>query len=99
MEFFHKRFEFFERGVAFIKPLSADNVSDRSDAGKNESGIVFCAFQQEICRFFIEMMRFHPSENGGAAHRGQNNAVFYFAISDFPGRKQAFVLAIHKMPP
>ena len=59
----HKRFEMSERAFALVKPISADNVSDGRNTRQNKADVVLCPIEQEVCGFFVEVMRFHPTED------------------------------------
>ena len=62
MDLFHIGFQLSECAFRLVKPLSADEVPERRDAGDDESDVVFCALEEEIRRVLVEVVRFHPAE-------------------------------------
>ena len=90
VELHHVLLQLLEHLVILIQPLSAGNaqlVPDTLHAGQDETYTVLGPVEQEVCRFFIEVVWLQPTEQGSAAHGALDYAVLYFHIADFPGCK------------
>ena len=95
MELLHILLEILEHLLVLVQPTAADGVLDALHAGQDQADAVLRAVEQEVCRFFIEMARLHPAEQGRAAHGALDDAVLDLNIADLPRRKQGFILGIH----
>ena len=77
----------FEVGVhllVLVEPLAEHGIVDRLTAGENKTYVVFCYFHDKACAVFIEVVLLHPSEEVGAAHAREHDAVLDFAVADLP---------------
>ena len=96
----HIGFEFLESALRFVKPLSADEVSQRRDAGDDEPDVILRALEEESSRVLIEVMRLHPTEQRRSPHGTEHDAVLYLHIADLPRSEQRFVDLVHNgFPP
>ena len=95
VDLLHIRFELFESALRLVEPLSADEVPQRRDAGDDETDIVFRAFEEEIRRVLVEVMRLHPAEQRRSAHGTQHDAVFDLHIADLPRGEQGLISFVH----
>ena len=82
MNFTHKGLELCEHLFVLPKPASADRVAKRCNTGDNQTDIVFGSLKEKVRRFLVKMIRFHPTEKRGSAHRTQDNSVFDFDVTD-----------------
>ncbi|MBO7177306.1 MAG: NAD(P)-binding protein, partial [Clostridia bacterium] len=89
MDFFHKYLEFLKHFRILPKPLPPKSVSQRGNAGNDQTDIVFGSLQKQRRCFLIEMAsaKLKPAKKRGAAHGAHDNAVFDLHIADFPRRE------------
>ena len=95
MELLHILLEILEHLLVLVQPTAADGVLDALHAGQDQADAVLRAVEQEVCRFFIEMARLHPAEQGRAAHGTLHDAVLDLHVADLPGGEQCVVLFVH----
>ena len=57
-----KVFRLPEHLFVLVQPAAADGVPDGCNAGNNQSHIVLCPFQEEICRFLVKVVGLPQTE-------------------------------------
>ena len=97
MDFVHKFLQLIKHLLILPQPLAHIGGLDRCNTGNDQAYIIVSTFQEEFRCFLIKMVScmFHPSEEGGSAHRTQYNSVLDFQVSDFPRGKQGLILIVH----
>ena len=102
VELFHVLLELFELIVVLIQPFSAGNaerVLDELHSGENKPYAVLGSAEQEMRRFFVEVVGLHPAEKIRASHGALDYAVLDLYIAYLPGGKQCIVLFVHVVNP
>ena len=77
----------FEVGIhllVLVEPLAEHGVVDRLTSGENKTRVVLRDFHDKACAVFIEVVLLHPSEEVGAAHAREHDAVLDLAVADLP---------------
>ena len=89
MNFFHEFSQILKHLGVLPQPLAPEGISQGCDAGDNQTNIIVCTLQEQLCCLFIEMTaaQFKPTKEAGAAHGTHNNAVLDLYIADLPGGK------------
>ena len=95
VKFLHKFLELGKFPRPLIQPFAEQNVADGGDAGQDEAHVLLGAVQEEFGGFLVEVVGLHPPEDGGAAHRGQDEAVLDLAFADLPARQKGCILFVH----
>ena len=89
MDLVHKFLQLFEHLLVFPQPCTQNGITDRCNAGNDQTNVILCPLQKEFGGFLVKMAacKLHPAKEGRTAHGTQNNAVLDLHITDLPGGK------------